>query len=100
MIRPNRAMIVAYLLAVLGVVAMVQYSGITGEPVISLPSSEAWTLSLGMAALGGLLVVLGIAVAFQPGEVHSGAERAPGWLLAAAAFETIAFAGFFRLALV
>jgi hypothetical protein len=100
MVRPNRAMVVAYSLAVLGVVTMVQYSGVTGEPVISLPSSEAWILSLSMVALGGFLVVLGTAVAFRPGEMYRGAERAPGWLLAAVAFETIAFAGLFGSALV
>ena len=99
MIRTNRAMVVAYSLAVLGVVTMVQYSGVTGEPVIRLPSSEAW-ISLSMVALGGFLVVLGAAVAFRPGEMYRGAERAPGWLLATAAFETVAFAGLLGSALV
>jgi hypothetical protein len=91
---------VAYSLAALGVVTIIQYSGVTGEPVISLPSSEAWILSLSMVALGGFLIVLGIAVAFRPGEMDRGAERAPGWLLAAAVFETIAFAGLLGSALI
>lgn len=99
MLRLNRAMVVAYSLAVLGGVTMVQYSGVTGEPVISLPSSEAW-ISLSMVALGGFLLVLGVAVAFRPSEMYRGAERAPGWLLAAAAFETVAFAGLLGSALV
>ncbi|WP_185977127.1 hypothetical protein [Haloglomus irregulare] len=98
--RPTRAVVVAYSLAVLGVVTMVQYSGVTGEPVISLPSSKAWILSLCMVALGGFLVMLGIAVASRQGEIHRGGEQAPGWLLATALFETMAFAGLLGSALV
>lgn len=98
--RPTRAVVVAYSLAVLGVVTMVQYSGVTGEPVISLSHSRAWILSLCMIALGGFLVVLGITVAFRQGEMHRGEEQAPSWLLAAAMFETTAFAGLLGSALV
>jgi uncharacterized membrane protein len=98
--RPTRAVAVAYSFVVLGVVTIAQYSGIVGEPVISLPSSRALLLSLSMVALGGFLVVLGIVVAFRPSQMHRGTERAPSWLLAAVVFETVAFAGLLGSALV
>ncbi len=91
--RPTRAVVVAYSFAVLGIVTMVQYSGIAGEPVVSPPSSRPWLLSIGMLALGGFLVVLGIVIALRPNEMDRGAEPAADWLLAAAVFETVAFAG-------
>lgn len=98
--RPNRATVVAYSFVLAGAVTMVQYSGVTSDPTVTLPAGEAQVLSSAITISGGLLIVLGIAVASRPNDMRDGTERAPAWLLVAAGVETVGCAGLLGSALI
>jgi hypothetical protein len=86
--RPNRAVVAGYGMAALGIVTMMQYSGsiVTAQLLLT----DTGVASAAMVVLGGFLIALGIAVATRPDEMHRGTDRAPNWLIGAAAFETVA----------
>jgi hypothetical protein len=90
---PNRADVTGYGMILLGIVTMIQYSGIVENYILS--GIENVFVSGGMLVLGGSLAVIGLVLTFRPTEMHRGTEQAPYWMLGAAAVETVACAWLF-----